>query len=99
MSTYNSTSPYFATLITDNYLNIMVDRPIPKYSDDQLFEINTTYDLRPDLLAWDLYENSDLWWVFAQRNPNTLKDPLFDFRIGTSVYLPRLTTLKEVLGF
>jgi len=37
--------------------------------------------------------------VFAQRNPNTLKDPLFDFRIGTSVYLPRLTTLKEVLGF
>jgi len=96
---YNATSPYYNTTFVGNYLDIMVNRPIPKRIDDQLFEINETYNLRPDLLAYDLYNDADLWWVFAQRNPNTLPDPLFDFKQGTSIRLPQLTVLKEVLGF
>jgi hypothetical protein len=65
---------------------------------DQYWEITQVYNLRPDLLAHDLYGNSQLWWVFAQRNPNRIKDPLFDFTTGTGIYIPQLTTLKEVLG-
>jgi len=36
--------------------------------------------------------------VFAQRNPNTLPDPLFSFVEGTTIFLPRLSVLREALG-
>jgi hypothetical protein len=77
----------------------MVNRPIPKATDDLLFTINTTFQYRPDLLAFDLYGNSGLWWVFYQRNPNTLTKPPLDFKAGRLIYLPKLSTLKTVLGF
>jgi hypothetical protein len=76
----------------------MVNRPIPFVDTDLYWEITQSYHLRPDLLASDLYQNSKLWWVFAQRNPNRLKDPLFDFTAGTGIYIPQLPVLREVLG-
>lgn len=99
MPTYQATSPYFTTPIRGEYLGLMVNRPIPKYADDQQFTINQTYNLRPDLLAYDLYGDGALWWVFAQRNPNTILNPLGDFVTGKTIYLPRKSTLKTVLGF
>ena len=99
MATYTATSPYYETRNNEFYLDLMVNRKIPKKSDDKLFIVNQVYNLRPDLLAHDLYGNSELWWVFAQRNPNTLVDPLYDFRVGTQIYLPSLETLRETLGF
>jgi len=96
---YTSSSPYFDTPVVSNqYLGIMVNRSIPKLADDLSMTINETYNLRPDLLAYDLYGNSNLWWVFAQRNPNTLQDPLMDFVSGVTIYLPQQSTLKTVLG-
>lgn len=99
MLTYSATSPYYDTQTNEYYLDLMVNRRIPKRSDDRLFVINQVYHMRPDLLAYDLYGYSDLWWVFAQRNPNTLKDPLFDFKQGTQIYLPQDSVLRETLGF
>lgn len=100
MSTnYDPTSPYYSTGYSQFFLDVMVNRPIPKATDDLLFTINTTFQYRPDLLAFDLYENSGLWWVFYQRNPNTLTAPPLDFKAGTAIYLPKLATLKSVLGF
>lgn len=99
MASYSSVSPYYNTGYSEYYLDVMVNRPIPKESDDQLFQINATYQYRPDLLAFDLYQNSDLWWVFYQRNPNTLNAPPLDFAVGKLIYLPKITTLKQALGF
>jgi len=66
---YSNTSPYFDTPVINNqYLGLMIERPIPKLVDDLSMTINETYNLRPDLLAFDLYEDSNLWWVFAMRN-------------------------------
>lgn len=96
---YQSTSPYFLTPVNGEYLDVMVNRSIPKLADDIRFTINETYNLRPDLLAYDLYGTPNLWWVFAQRNPNSLTDPLLNFVTGTSIYLPKKSTLKSVLGF
>ena len=96
---YQSSSPYFLTNIVNNqFLDIMVDRPLPKRADDIYWEITPTYNLRPDLLAYDLYGNPTLWWVFAQRNPNRLKDPLFDFVTGLGIYLPQQETLTASYG-
>ena len=48
MAVYDSTSPYFFTPTTQFYLDPMVNRPIPKETDDNLMMINQTYQYRPD---------------------------------------------------
>src|SRR5210317_2025427 len=99
MAKYSSKSTYYTTRTTDGYLDVMQNRRIPKYSDDQQFTITQTYQYRPDLLAFDLYDDAQLWWVFAQRNPNSIVDPIYDFKVGTRIYLPKISTLKKALGF
>jgi len=95
---YDSTSPYFDTGYSQFFLDVMVNRPIPKENDDLTFVINTTYQYRPDMLAYDLYQNAALWWVFYQRNPNTLTAPPLDFVVGVQIFLPKMPTLKSALG-
>jgi hypothetical protein len=99
MAAYDSTSPYYLTGYSQFFLDTMINRPIPKQPDDILFQLNMTYQYRPDLLAFDLYGDSRLWWVFYQRNPNTLQAPPLDFAAGVAIYLPKLSTLKSALGF
>ena len=86
---YTSTSPYFLTQYSQFFLDTMVNRPIPKETDDQLWVINQTYQYRPDLLAFDLYGDSALWWVFRARNPNSIDDPVFDFDAGVTIMIPK----------
>jgi len=96
---YPATSPYYNTeIVDDSFLDIMINRQIPMQPSDIYWEITAVYQNRPDLLAYDLYADSRLWWVFANRNPNRLKDPYFDFVAGVGIYLPKLDMLKQVLG-
>jgi hypothetical protein len=76
----------------------MINRPLPMQPSDVYWTITQVYEYRPDLLAFDLYSDSRLWWVFAQRNPNSLPDPFFDFVVGVGIYIPKLSTLTQVLG-
>lgn len=99
MATYDATSPYFTTGYSQFFLDVMKNRPIPKLSDDLVFKITQTYQYRPDLLAFDLYDTAGLWWVFYQRNPNTLQAPPLDFAADTIIYVPKISTLRNVLGF
>jgi len=99
MSNYQPTSPYYGTpMLSGNIMDVANFKPIPKNLTDTVYTIGTVYNLRPDLLAADLYGDSALWWVFAMRNPNVLKDPLFDFKLGNTIYLPNKDALKERLG-
>lgn len=95
---YSPSSPYYQTNSFGKFLDVMTNRPITKLPDDVLYEIDSVYEFRPDLLAADLYGTSNLWWVFAQRNPNTLVDPLRDFVAGVRIYIPKIETLKQDLG-
>ena len=96
---YSASSPYFNTGVVNNqFLDVMINRQVPMQPSDIYWEITQVYEYRPDLLAYDLYSNSRLWWVFASRNPNRLKDPYFDFVTGVGIYLPKLDLLKQVLG-
>ncbi len=99
MASYSSTSPYFDTPFEQFFLDVMTNRPVPREVDDVLFTINSTYQYRPDLLANDLYGDSSLWWVFYQRNPNTLTEPPWDFAVDTTIYLPKIESLRATLGF
>lgn len=98
MANYTASSPYFLTGYSQFFLDQMVDRAIPRFSDDVLFKLNDTYQYRPDLLAFDLYGDSQLWWVFYQRNPNTLTAPPWDFAAGVEIYVPKISTLRSALG-
>jgi hypothetical protein len=96
--TYTRNSPYARTKFYGNFLDVAEFPDMPKNIDDVLFEINKTYQYRPDLLAFDLYGDANLWWVFALRNPNTIKDSVFDMKIGRKIYLPKKSTIDSLLG-
>jgi len=99
MARYKATSPYHTTPFNkQGTLDLMRIRPVPSSPDDLLYTIETQYTYRPDLLAYDYYKNSKLWWIFAQRNMDTIKDPIFDFVAGTTIYLPRPENVKKVLN-
>ena len=98
MATYTSTSPWHTTRVVQNYLDVLSIRPVSAESDDYLYKIEPQYTYRPDLLAYDLYKESKLWWVFIQRNLDVLQDPIFDFVPGKQIYIPKASSLKQVLG-
>ena len=96
---YTKLSPYYTTEISGSYLDILKIRSFPSEKDDIRFEVTSQYEFRPDLLAYDLYGNSNLWWVFAVRNRDNIKDPIYDMYAGQIIYIPKITTLKSSLGF
>lgn len=99
MAKYSASSPWHTTKIKNSqYLDFLSIRPVPKQSDDIAYTIEVQYTHRPDLLAYDLYGNKDLWWVFAQRNMDVIKDPIYDFEEGTEIYLPKGPQLRKLLG-
>jgi hypothetical protein len=96
MSSYSKFSPYYKTPEVNGHLDILSLRDIPSASDDVLFEITQTYSLRPDLLAYDLYNDSRLWWVFAVRNKDVIQDSTYDLVAGQRIYIPSLANLQSV---
>jgi len=99
MANYKSSSPWHKTQYNrTGALDILRIRPIPAASDDVQYTIETQYTNRPDLLAYDYYGTPKLWWVFAQRNMDIIKDPVFDMLAGTTIFIPDPAKLKKSLG-
>ena len=98
MAKYSSTSPYFSTPQNSINLEPLVIRPFAIEEDDQLYTIERTSAYRPDLLSFDLYGTPRLWWVFAQRNPDQIEDPIYDFKPGVVIQLPKQATVTRDLG-
>ncbi len=98
MAQYSRTSPYFNTTQNEINLETFVPRPITSEDDDQSYTIERTYAYRPDLLAFDLYGSPRLWWVFAQRNPDQIEDPVYDFAPGVTIQLPKAANIRDDLG-
>jgi hypothetical protein len=98
MATYKNKSPWSKTQEFPGYLAHINVRPVSAEPDDFVYTIEPQYNYRPDLLAYDLYGTSKLWWVFVQRNMDIISDPIFDFKTGTSIYIPKKSSLFTVLG-
>lgn len=90
MATYKSNSPYAITEQVENYLDIWNPPNVPSSISDQQIEITSEYENRPDLLSNDLYGTPRFWWVFAVRNPNIIKDPIYDLVAGKIIYIPNM---------
>ena len=98
MASYTKSSPWATTQENNLYLELLEIRPVPSEPDDFRYVIENQYKHRPDLLAYDLYGNPKLWWVFVQRNMSVIKDPIYDFEPGTVIYLPKKSNLGNYLG-
>lgn len=98
MATYSASSPWYKTPQNNGFLDIWQPRPVPADADDYEYVIQPQYNYRPDLLAFDLYGNPKLWWVFAQRNADIIFDPVYDFKSGVIIKLPKKSKLLSVLG-
>jgi len=98
MANYKKSSPWYNTKQNNLYLELLEIRPVPAETDDFLYTIENQYKHRPDLLAYDLYGDTKLWWVFTQRNMTVLSDPIFDFEPGIKIFCPKKSNLQKYLG-
>ena len=98
MATLFSVSVWFVRIDIFSNFDVLIFRDIPHHVDDLSYTITAEFANRPDLLAFDLYGNQQLWWVFQNRNPDVIKDSIFDFRAGTTIKLPKKSTLSSALG-
>lgn len=98
MAIYKKTSPWYITKQNTLYLELLTIRTIPTSDDDFKYVIENQYRHRPDLLAFDLYQDAKLWWVFAQRNRSILKDPIYDFSPGTTIFCPAKANINTALS-
>ena len=96
--TYSKLSPYADTPKYAFFLDVANIPQIPYDPNDVQYQIDAIYKNRPDLLAFDLYGDAQLWWVFSARNPNALQDPVFDFIPGVTIFVPKYQTLVSSLG-
>jgi hypothetical protein len=95
---YRKTSPWASTKQNKLYLELMSVRSVPAEKTDFKYVIENQYRHRPDLLAYDLYGDPKLWWVFVQRNMDVIKDPIYDFEPGIEIYIPKKSNLQNYLG-
>lgn len=95
---YNKSSPWAKTPQNSLYLELLEIRAVPSEEDDFTYTIENQYKHRPDLLAFDLYGDPRLWWVFVQRNMNVIKDPIYDFEPGVVIKIPKKSNLQTYLG-
>ncbi len=96
--TYQVPSQYYATPQTSWYLSNYVDRNIPRDITDTYVTLDSRYHLRPDLLAYDLYQNTDYWWVFSIVNPDIIIDPISDMKSEINIFLNTEQELSKILG-
>lgn len=97
MADYENTSPYSATPVGRETLGLLNKRLFEFMQDDVLYEIDSFYEHRPDLLSYDLYGTPKLWWCFQHRNMDTITDPIWSFTAGTLIRIPKKSTLEQYL--
>lgn len=77
------------------FLESWRDIEIPTNEDDNFHEVLTRDENRIDLIAYQYYQNTSLWWVIAITNE--LKNP-FDLDIGTILRVPSINSLYGFRG-
>ena len=86
MAKFHSSNSFLRNAgLIDNFLDVNNLPRMPKGLYDEDYEIGSDVEGRPDILAYKVYGTTSLWWVFALRNPDILKDPIRDFKAGITI--------------
>lgn len=97
-TTYRRSSPYFETDQNNLFLDVYNDRDLNPSDTDEFITIPIEYEYRPDLLSSELYGSPDFWWVFARRNMDLIKDPIYDFKAGLEIRTPPASFITNLNG-
>lgn len=94
MANYSKQSPYSKTKMAGDYLDVMTPRSVVHDNSDETYIIESKYNMRPDLLSYDIYGSSKYWWLFAMRNKNKIIDPIQDFKAGVTIRIPKIENVR-----
>lgn len=78
------------------FLDIWVPTSILVSANDYAYVIENKYDENPGLLAFDLYGDTRLYWVFVLRNIDLIIDPIGDFKAGLQIMIPNKRTVDSL---
>lgn len=92
---YPDTSAYSLTKSTGQFLDRYAQRQILPEVGDREIILENKYEHRPDLLAHDVYGNWLYFWVFCVRNPNKIRDVIWDFKSGISIVIPTIEAIRK----
>ena len=98
ISQYGGDSFYANTKTVDFYLGVWNDDINLSTIGDTTVEIHSKYNLRPDLMAFDMYGSPNYWWVFALKNKDKLIDPVEDFKTGLKITIPSKNGIRSLIG-
>jgi hypothetical protein len=90
MEKYRTDSLYRNTeVVGSKFLDVLsIDNIDVKNTITKTITLEPKHNERPDLLAYELYGNSKLWWAFALFNQDKLQDPIIDFKSGLHIIVP-----------
>jgi hypothetical protein len=94
-----STNSFLSSAKTKSFYTGLNYNNLPKITPsiaDTTVTLTEKYNMRPDLLAHDLYNNVEFWWVFTLRNLELLKDPINDFKAGVIIKAPSKETIEKL---
>jgi len=86
-----------ATSLNEKFLDVTTMPKIRPSVYDEDYTIELDVEERPDLLAYKVYGDSNLWWVFSIRNPDQLVDPIRDFKQGVTIKLPSAESVQNLV--
>jgi len=91
---YNTKSYLYKTGFNKFYLDVA---SLPKLSDvtGTYIEVPAECENRPDLLSYQQYGTSRLWWVISLANADLLRDPIWDLKSGMRIFVPNKNLLQE----
>jgi hypothetical protein len=95
---YDPSSPYYGTPQTNWYLGPISYREIPAHTSDMYIQLDAKYEYRPDMLSNDVYGTPKYWWTFMVRNIDIIRDPIWDLKAGTLMYIPTLERIQQIIG-
>ena len=93
----NTSSLYKYTKKNSYYMSYYNPVDIPFDSSDYLYEVPAKYNNKPGRLAYDLYGDERLGWIFRYFNNDKINDPIFDLKQGMIIRLPVAERLRKYI--
>lgn len=94
---YNNRSYLRQTPIRNFYLDVST-LPYVDYQKGNNVIVPPECENRIDLFSYQQFGTSRLWWVIALANADLIRDPIWDFKSGMSVFVPNDSSFIENLS-
>ena len=79
---------------TRYYTNVVYPEIVPTANDLYIY---TSYEDRLDLLAYDYYGNSNLYWIISSANPDITRRDSFFIKGGVQIRIPSPDRIDAII--